>query len=152
MPGRYYEDYEVGMVMRHEPSRTVTETDNLMFSALSMNPQPLHLDAEFAKTTEHGRQVVNGLFTVALVAGLTVYDTTLGTTAGNLSYTEMTHTAPVFIGDTIRSETTILSKRESKSRPRWGIVEFEHRGYKQDDTLVLRIQRFGMIAKRPLQT
>jgi acyl dehydratase len=149
MPGRYYEDYEVGMLLRHEPSRTVTETDNLLFCALSMNPQPLHLDAEFAKTTEHGRQVVNGLFTVALVAGLTVYDTTLGTTAGNLSYTEMTHTAPVFIGDTIRSETTILSKRESKSRPRWGIVEFEHRGYNQDDTLVLRIQRFGMIAKRP---
>jgi acyl dehydratase len=148
MPGRYYEDYEVGMVLRHEPSRTVTETDNLLFCALSMNPQPLHLDAEFAKTTEHGRQVVNGLFTVALVAGLTVYDTTLGTTAGNLAYTEMTHVAPVFIGDTLRSETTILSKRESKSRPGWGIVEFEHRGYNQDDNLVLRIKRLGMIAMK----
>lgn len=148
MPGRWYEDYEPGQVFRHEPHRTVTETDNLMFCALSMNPQPLHLDAEFAKTTEHGRQVVNGLFTVALVAGLTVFDTTLGTTAGNLAYTEMTHTAPVFIGDTIRSETTILSKRESKSRPDSGIVEFEHRGYNQDDVLVMRIRRLGMIYKK----
>jgi acyl dehydratase len=149
MPGRYYEDYEPGMVFRHEPSRTVTETDNLMFCALSMNPQPLHLDAEFAKTTEHGRQVVNGLFTVALTAGLSVFDTTLGTTAGNLAYTEMTHVAPVFIGDTLRSETTILSKRESKSRPDSGIVEFEHRGYNQHDALVMRIRRLGMIYKKP---
>ena len=108
MPGRWYEDYEPGQVFRHEPSRTVTETDNLMFCALSMNPQPLHLDAEFAKTTEHGRQVVNGLFTVALAAGLTVFDTTLGTTAGNLAYTEMTHTRA-------RSSSATRSARRRRS-------------------------------------
>jgi acyl dehydratase len=149
MPGRYYEQYEVGVTLRHEPSRTVTETDNLLFSALSMNPQPLHLDAEFAKTTEFGQQVVNGLFTMAVVLGLTVYDTTLGTTAGNLSYEEVAHLAPVFIGDTLTSETEVLSKRESKSRPGWGIVEFEPRGFKQDGTIVLRVRRHGMIMKTP---
>src|SRR3954454_16750251 len=117
MPGRYFEEYEVGETIVHQPSRTVTDADNVLFCALSMNPQPLHLDAEFAKTTIHGRQAVNGIFTLALVLGLTVYDTTLGTTAGNLGYSEITYPAPVFLGDTLTSQTTVLAKRESKSRP-----------------------------------
>jgi len=149
MPGRFYEEYEVGETIVHQPSRTVTDADNVLFCALSMNPQPLHLDAEFAKTTVHGRQAVNGIYTLALILGLTVYDTTLGTTAGVLGYSEITYPAPVFLGDTLTSQTTVIAKRESKSRPEFGVVEFEHRGHKQDGTVVLIVKRAGLINKRP---
>jgi acyl dehydratase len=148
MAGRYYEQFEIGETIVHEPSRTVTEADNMLFCALTMNPQPLHLDAEFAKTTEYGQQVVNGLFTLGLTLGLTVYDTTLGTTAGVLAYNEITYHGPVFIGDTLTSETEILGKRESKSRPEWGIVEFEHRARKQDGSVVLTVKRLGMMKRQ----
>jgi acyl dehydratase len=98
VPGRYFEQFAVGEVYTHVPSRTVTEADNVLFSTMTMNPQPLHIDAEFARTTEHGRPVVNGMFTLALMMGLTVYDTTLGTTLGNLGFSAITYHAPVFTG------------------------------------------------------
>jgi acyl dehydratase len=147
--GRYYEQFNVGETIVHQPSRTVTEADNMLFCAITMNPQPLHLDAEFAKTTEYGQQVVNGIFTLGLILGLTVYDTTLATTAGVLSYDEITYKGPVFIGDTLTSETEVLDKRESKSRPGWGIVHFEHRARKQDGSVCLVVKRAGMIMREP---
>src|ERR1700712_2100259 len=133
MAGLYFEEFSEGQVFEHALSRTVTETDNVLFTTMTMNPQPLHLDAEFAKTTEFGRPLVNSIFTLGLVIGISVGDTTLGTTVGNLGMTDVAFPAPVFHGDTIRSETEIKSRRESKSRPDNGIVEFEHRGYNQDE-------------------
>ena len=148
MAGRYYEELDVGLVLVHEPSRTVTETDNVLFSSLTMNPQPLHLDHEFARTSEFGQPLVNGLFTLGLMMGLTVQDTTLGTTGGNLGFEQIAYTGPVFVGDTLTAETEVISKRESRSRPASGIVEFEHRCRKQDGSVVLTCRRFGLMAKR----
>ena len=122
----YYEEFEIGARYDHQPGRTVTEADNLLFTTLSMNPQPLHLDAEFAAKSQFGRILVNSMFTLATVIGLSVGDTTLGTTVGNLGFDETRFPNPVFIGDTITSSTVIQAKRESKSRPDWGIVTFEH--------------------------
>ena len=149
MQGRYYEDYEIGDVYRHDLARTVSETDNLLFTALTMNLQPLHLDEEFAKTTIHGERVVNSLFTLALVTGMSVPDTTFRTTLGNLSFDSVEFPAPVFHGDTIRATTTVLRKRLSKSRSDAGIVWLEHRGYKQTDELVCRVERAGMMLRAP---
>jgi acyl dehydratase len=148
MPGRRYEELEPGIVLVHQPSRTVTETDNLLFSTLTMNPQPLHLDAEFAKRSLHGQILVNGLFTLSLMMGLTVADTTLGTTAGNLGFEAIDFPAPVFIGDTITAETEVIGRRISRSRPAYGIVEFEHRGRNQRDGIVVSCRRSGLIARR----
>ncbi|MEZ4481817.1 MAG: MaoC family dehydratase [Dehalococcoidia bacterium] len=149
MPGKYFEDLEPGARFTHQPSRTVTETDNLLFTALTMNPQPLHLDAEFAKTTQHGQVLVNSIFTLGLIVGLSVGDTTLGTTLGNLGFDETTFPAPVFIGDTITAETEVLSRRGSKSRPDRGIVVFEHRGINQRGQVVARCKRSAMMLHRP---
>jgi acyl dehydratase len=140
---------EVEKVYRHPFTRTVTEMDNVLFTSLTLNPQPLHLDAEFAKTTIHGKPLFNSLFTLALIGGMTVCELTFGTTLGNLGYEKVEFPAPVFHGDTLRAETTILRKRESKSRPEAGIVWFEHRGYKQDDTLICLCHRTGMVLKMP---
>jgi acyl dehydratase len=148
VPGRYYEELEPGIVLVHQPSRTVTETDNLLFSTLTMNPQPLHLDAEFAKRSLHGQILVNGLFTLSLMMGLTVNDTTLGTTAGNLGFETIAFPKPVFIGDTITAETEILDRRISRSRPDYGIVEFEHRARNQRDEIVVSCRRSGLMARR----
>ena len=137
------------MVFQHQPGRTVTETDNLLFSALTLNPQPLHLDAEFAAGTPHGRILVNSIFTLGLVVGLSVADTTLGTTLGNLGFDKTTFPNPVFIGDTIRVSTTVLDKRESRSKPDRGIVTFEHRGVNQRGELVCACTRGAMMMKRP---
>jgi len=114
MAGKYFEELEVGMTFQHQPSRTVTETDNLLFTALTLNPQPLHLDAEFAASTQHGRILVNSIFTLGLVVGLSVGDTTLGTTLGNLGFDKTTFPNPVFIGDTITAEIEVLSVKEGK--------------------------------------
>ncbi len=149
MPGKYFEDLDPGMTFTHQPSRTVTETDNLLFTTLTMNPQPLHLDAEFAKTTQHGQVLVNSIFTLGLIVGLSVGDTTLGTTLGNLGFDETTFPAPVFIGDTITAETEVLSRRESQSRPDRGIVVFEHRGINQRGQVVARCKRSAMMMRRP---
>ncbi len=147
MPGKYFDEFEVGEVFRHQPGRTVTETDNLLFSALTMNPQPLHLDVEFSKRAEFGQRLVNSIFTLGLAVGLSVSDTTLGTTVGNLGFEKVEFPKPVFIGDTLRAETEVVAKRESKSRPEWGIVTFEHRATNQRGEVVMRCRRAGMIRK-----
>ncbi|HEY8358506.1 MAG TPA: MaoC family dehydratase, partial [Ramlibacter sp.] len=131
MAGLFYDEFEIGQVFKHAITRTVTETDNLLATVLSMNPQPLHLDAEFAAQTEFGKPLVNSMFTLALVVGISVHETTLGTTLGNLGMKEVNFPKPVFAGDTLRVETTVVSKRVSKSRPTAGIVDFEHRGINQ---------------------
>ncbi|WP_346900434.1 MaoC family dehydratase [uncultured Roseibium sp.] len=148
MPGLYFEDFEAGRHFRHELTRTVTEADNTMFSLMSMNPQPLHIDAAFSEKTEWGQRLFNSMFTLAIMVGMTVQDTTLGTTIGNLGMTEVRFPNPVFHGDTLRSETTIVSVRESKSRPEAGLVEFEHRCFNQNDVLVAQCRRVGLMRKR----
>jgi len=149
MRGLYFEEFEVGRVYRHPFTRTVTEMDNVLFTSLTMNPQPLHLDEEFAKGTIHGRRIVNSLFTLALIGGFHVLELTFGTTLGNLGYDEVKFPRPVFHGDTLRGETTILDKRESKSRDDSGVVWFEHRGYNQDDVLICTCRRAGLMLKKP---
>lgn len=148
MTGRWFEELPVGTVVRHAVTRTVTETDNVLFTTMTMNPQPLHLDAEFAKRSLHGQILVNGLFTLSLMMGLTVADTTLGTTAGNLGFETIAFPAPVFIGDTITAETEVMGRRISRSRPVYGIVEFEHRARNQRDEVVVSCRRSGLIARR----
>ena len=148
MAGLTFDEFTVGQVFRHQPSRTVTESDNLFFSALTMNPQPLHLDAEFAKTSHFGQRLVNSIFTLGLVVGLSVGDTTLGTTVGNLGFEKVEFPKPVFIGDTVTAETHVLEKRESKSRPEWGIVVFEHRGVNQRGEVVAVCRRAAMMLKK----
>lgn len=147
--GKYFEQFAVGDVYVHQPSRTVTEADNVLFSTMTMNPQPLHLDAEFARGTPHGRPVVNGMFTLALMMGLTVYDTTLGTTLGNLGFTQITYHQPVFAGDTLTAETEVLGVRPSRSRPDTGVVEFEHRARNQRGELLISCRRAGLMMRRP---
>ena len=148
MAGLYYEDFEVGQVFEHALTRTVSEMDNVLFSALTHNPQPLHLDEEFGKQTEFGHRLVNSLFTLGLMIGVSVGDTTLGTTVGNLGMTEVRFPKPVFHGDTLRATTTILEKRESKSRPNNGIVTFEHRCFNQRGEEVAYCKRQGLMLKR----
>jgi len=149
MPGKYYEDLEVGQRFQHANGRTVTEADNVLFCALTMNTQPLHLDAEFAAKTQFGQRVVNGLFTMSLVVGMTVAELTEGTIVANLSYEKVSHPNPVFHGDTIRVETEVLEKRESRSNPDRGLVRFKHVGRKQDGTVVVEVERTAMFLKRP---
>lgn len=151
MPGLYFEDFEVDRQFRHELTRTVTEADNTMFSLMSMNPQPLHIDADFAAGTEWGQRLFNSLFTLAIMIGMTVQDTTLGTTIGNLGMSDVRFPNPVFHGDTLRAETRIVSKRESKSRPDTGLVEFEHNCFNQHGTLVASCRRVGLMRKRPTE-
>jgi acyl dehydratase len=146
--GLYFEEFEVDQVIEHALHRTVTEADNTMFSVMTMNPQPLHLDAEFAAKTEFGQRLVNSLFTLGLMIGLTVGDTTLGTTIANLGMTDVTFPKPVFHGDTVRSVTKVISKRESKSRADAGLVIFEHSGYNQRDELVARCRRTALMKRK----
>ncbi len=149
MSGKYFEELETGMLFEHLPHRTVTETDNLLFSTMTHNPQSLHLDAEFAKQTRFGQILVNSYFTLGLVVGLSVGDTTLGTTIGNLGMDKVEFPKPVFIGDTLRAQTKIVDKRESKSRPDRGIVWFEHLGINQRDEIVCECLRKGMMLRKP---
>ena len=148
MPGMYFEEFVVGKEYHHAFTRTVTEMDNTMFSLLTMNPQPLHIDAHFSEKTEFGQRLFNSLYTLGIMIGMTVYDTTLGTTVGNLGMTEVKFPKPVFHGDTLQAHTKIISKRESKSRPGQGIVEFEHRAYNQNDVLVAKCTRQAMMMKK----
>ena len=147
--GKWFEELTPGLVIDHAITRTVTEADNTLFSVMTMNPQPLHLDAAFAETTEFGQRLVNSLFTLSLLVGMSVYETTLGTTIANLGFGEIAFPKPVFHGDTIRAQTEVISARESSSRPTQGIVEFEHRGYNQHGDLVARVRRSGLMKKRP---
>ena len=143
--GRWFEELPVGLRVRHGLARTVTETDNLTFTTLSMNPQPLHLDAEIAAKTEFGQILVNSMYTLALVIGLSVYETTLNTTVANLGFTKIDFPNPVFIGDTIHVETEVVAARPSKSRPEQGIVTFEHFGYNQRDEVVCEAVRSALM-------
>jgi acyl dehydratase len=147
--GRWFEDLEVGMIVQHDTRRTVTETDNVLFTTMTMNPAPLHLDADYASRTEFGRPLVNSMFTVALVVGLSVPELTQGTIVAALGMTDIQLPAPVFAGDTIRVESEIISARPSRSRPSAGIVEFEHRAYNQRGELVCRCRRSGLMHRRP---
>ena len=150
MAGLYYEEFEVGQTFEHPIRRTVTETDNLLFTTMTHNPAPLHLDEEYCKNeTEFGQRIVNSCFTLALMVGVSVYDTTLGTTVGNLGWDNVRFPAPVFLGDTLHFVTEIKAKRESKSRPNNGIVTFTHRAYNQDDVLVGICDRSGLMLKKP---
>ncbi|SEI90707.1 Acyl dehydratase [Bhargavaea ginsengi] len=150
--GKYFEELKVGSVFHHRPHRTVTETDNLLFTTLTHNTQSLHLDEEFAKQTIHGTRIVNSLFTLSYVVGVSVGELTEGTTLGNLGFDETVFPAPVRIGDTIRAETEVVEKRESKSKGDRGIVWFEHRGYNQRDELVVKSKRAGMMLRKTTVT
>jgi acyl dehydratase len=149
MPGLYYEELEVGRTFQHAIRRTVTEADNTFFSALTHNPAALHLDEEAAKGTEFGQRIVNSVFTLGLMVGISVGDTTLGTTVANLGWDTVRFPKPVFHGDTLRVETEVLSKRDSASRPRNGIVVFAHRAYNQREELVATCERSALMLRRP---
>lgn len=149
MAGMYFEEFEEGVVLRHEVTRTVTETDNLLFTTLTMNAQPLHLDAEFAGQSMYGRILVNSVFTLGVTVGIPVQETTLGTTLGNLGFREVLFPKPVFIGDTLRIETETLDKRVSNSRPTTGIVGIEHRAVNQRDEVVCIVRRSALMMRKP---
>lgn len=149
MPGRYFDELTVGMRIQHSVGRTVTEMDNVLFSALTMNPQPLHLNEDFASRTSFGQRIVNGIFTMGLVVGLTVAELTEGTIVANLSYERVTHPRPVFHGDTIYVETEVLEKRDSASKPDRGLVRLRHTGKNQAGTVVIELERTVLFLKRP---
>ncbi|MCW6536619.1 MaoC family dehydratase [Sphingomonas lycopersici] len=149
MAGRYFDEWQIGDRIEHEIRRTVTETDNLLFSTMTHNPQPLHLDLEAAKASEFGQILVNGTFTFALMVGLSVGDTTLGTLVANLGYDKLVMPKPVFIGDTMRATSEVAGLRESKSRPDAGIVTFTHQLINQRDQVVCQCERSALLKRRP---
>jgi itaconyl-CoA hydratase len=148
LPGKYFEDLEVGDRIRHSLSRTITESDNVLFCALTCNTQPLHLDEEFAAKTPFGRRIVNGIFTLGLAVGLTVSELTEGTIVANLSYEKVAHPRPVFHGDTLSVETEVLEKRHSRSNPGHGIVRLRHRGMNQKGEVVVELERTVLFLRR----
>ena len=150
MAGLYFEEFEPGQLIEHVNRRTVTETDNVLFSTMTLNLAPLHLDAEYAAQSIHGQRLVNSLFILGLVCGITVPETTQGTTLGNLGFSEIKFPAPVFHGDTIHVQTEIVDKRESKSRADSGSVFFRHKGLNQRDELVADVYRTGLMMMRPV--
>ncbi len=149
MAGRYYDEWQVGDSIAHEIRRTVTETDNLLFSTMTHNPQPLHIDAEAAKASEFGQILVNGTFTFALMVGLTVGDTTLGTLVANLGYDKLVMPRPVFIGDTLRATSEVVGLRPSRSRPGQGIVTWKHQMINQRDEVVCECLRSALLKSKP---
>jgi acyl dehydratase len=151
MSGKYYDDLEVGQRFRHGQGRTLTEADNVLFCALTMNSQPLHLNADFAAQTPFGQRIVNGLLTLALTVGLTVNDLTDGTILANLGYERVVHPHPLFHGDTLYVETEVLDKRPSRSRPECGVVRLKHVGRKPDGTIVIEVERSVLFYLRPPQ-
>jgi acyl dehydratase len=150
MAGLWFEEFEIGRVFQHEIRRTVTEADNMWFSAMTYNPAQIHIDYDYASKTEFGKPLMNSIFTLGLVIGLSIQDTTLGTTVANLGMTDTVFPKPVFAGDTIRSETKIIALRASKSRPEQGILTMEHTGLNQRDEVVCRTVRNALMMKRPL--
>ncbi len=148
--GLYFEDFAIGQLFAHRLTRTVTQMDNMLFSNMTLNPQPLHIDAHFCATeTEWGRPLMNSLFTLGLMIGISVNDTTVGTTIANLGMTEVSFPAPLFEGDTLRATTEVLSVRASKSRDEAGLVEFLHRAFQQDGVLVAQCRRTAFMRRRP---
>ena len=151
MAGLYFDELTVGQVFQHAIRRTITETDNVWFSAITHNPARLHLDEEYCRTeTEFGQRIVNSCFTLALMVGISVHETTMGTAIANLGWDEVRFPAPLFHGDTLRVETEVVGLRESASRPEAGIVTFLHRGFNQHGVLVAHCRRSGLQRKRPL--
>ncbi len=148
MAGKFFDEWKIGEKIEHDIRRTVTETDNLLFSAMTYNPQPLHIDAEFAKQSEFGQILVNGTFTFALMAGLSVGDTTLGTLVANLGYDKLVMPKPVFIGDTLRATTEIVELKDSKSRPNAGIVTFKHEMLNQRNEVVCQCLRMALVKRK----
>ncbi len=151
MTGKYFDEWIVGDTIKHDIHRTVTETDNLMFTTMTHNPQPLHLDAEAAKASEFGQILVNGTFTFSLMVGLSVGDTTLGTLVANLGYTDLVMPKPVFIGDTLHATTEIKALKESQSRPNAGIVTFTHKCINQRNEIVCACDRAALLQKKPTE-
>lgn len=147
--GLYYEELQTGVVYVHRPGRTITDADNVLFSTLTMNPQSLHLDAHFSAATEFGKPLVNSLFTLSTLVGLSVNQLTQATTVANLGFGEVSFPHPVFVGDTLYAETRVLDKRLSQSRPNNGVVRFEHRAHNQDGTLVARVERTALMLRLP---
>ena len=149
MAGYYYEELEVGALFEHEIRRTVTETDNVLFSVMTLNPQPLHIDRHFAAKTEWGQPLMNSFFTLGLMVGIAVNDTTVGTIVANLGMTDVRFPHPLFQGDTVSVTTEVATKRPSKSRPNAGIVEFEHKAFNQDGDMVAVCRRQVMVLRKP---
>jgi acyl dehydratase len=149
MPGRYFDEWQVGDRIEHALRRTVTEADNVLISTLTHNPQPLHLDHELAAKSEFGKPLVNSVYTFGLMIGVSVGDTTMGTLVANLGYDKLVFPNPVFAGDTLRSETECIALRESKSRPNAGIVTWAHRSFNQRDELVCECTRTALLLKTP---
>ncbi len=149
MSGLWFEDLTEGLVVEHATRRTITETDNVLFTTMTMNPAPLHLDHDYASRTAFGRPLVNSMFTLALVVGLSVPELTLGTIVAQLGLSDCSFPAPVFHGDTVRVESEVVEARESRSRPDAGIVVFAHRAYNQHDELVCSARRTGLMHRRP---
>ena len=149
MPGRYFDEWQVGDTVAHAVRRTVTETDNVLITTLTHNPQPLHLDHEAAARSEFKKPLVNSIFTFGLMIGVSVEDTTLGTLVANLGYDEVKFPNPVFAGDTLRSESECITVRDSKSRPNAGIVTWAHRSFNQRDELVCECTRTALLLKKP---
>jgi acyl dehydratase len=151
MAGKWFDELEDGYTLEHEVRRTVTEADNMWFSNMTLNPQPLHIDHDFASKTEFGQPLVNSMFTLSLMIGISVQDLTLGTLVAQLGITDVKFPAPVFHGDTLRVTSTVVSRRESRSRPDAGIVEFRHEAHKQDGTLVAVCTRQALMRKKPAE-
>ena len=150
MPGLFFEEFTVGQVFKHAIRRTVTETDNVLFSAMTHNPAPLHIDREYMRNvSEFGEPLMNSFFTLGLIVGISINDITLGTTVANLGLEEATFPNPLFVGDTVHVETEVVAKRQSRSRPSNGIVTFEHRGFNQRDVLVASCRRNVLMLRKP---
>jgi itaconyl-CoA hydratase len=148
LPGKYFEDLEIGAVFKHSLGRTVTEMDNVLFSSLTLNTQPLHINEDFASKTQFGKRIVNGIFTMGLVVGLSVSELTEGTIIANLGYDKVQHPNPVFHGDTVYAETEVLEKRDSRSNPAVGIVRLKQTGRNQNGVVVVELERMVMFLKR----
>ncbi|HEY7673057.1 MAG TPA: MaoC family dehydratase [Gammaproteobacteria bacterium] len=150
MPGFYFEEFTVGQMFKHAIRRTVTETDNVLFSAMTHNPAPLHIDKEYMRNvSEFGQPLMNSFFTLGLIVGISINDITLGTTVANLGLEEASFPSPLFVGDTVHVETEVVAKRQSRSRPSNGIVTFEHRGFNQRDVLVASCRRNVLMLRKP---
>ena len=149
MAGLYFQDFKVGQEFAHPLTRTVTEMDNTLFSLMTLNPQPLHIDAHFSATTEFGQRLFTSLYTLGIMIGMTVYETTMGTTVANLGMTDVNFPKPVFHGDTLRATTKVISVRDSKSRPNAGIVEFGHEALNQKNEVVATCRRMALMHGKP---
>lgn len=149
MAGLYFDEFSISQIFRHEIRRTITDMDNMLFSSMTYNPARIHIDHSYCAGTEFGKPLVNSIFTLGLVIGLSVQDTTLGTTVGNLGMTDTTFPQPVFAGDTIRAETHVVALRPSASRPGQGIVTFDHIGYNQREEIVCSTRRNALMMGRP---